>query len=61
MDEFHRVLDEIRQEIADKVIAIPGYMPVGRVVRVDEKGAWLEGGARIAVEGLVFYHPVANS
>jgi hypothetical protein len=60
MDEFHRVLDEVRQEIIYKVIAIPGYAPIGRVIKVDEQGAWLEKGGRIAVEGLVFYHPVRD-
>jgi hypothetical protein len=62
MGEFEETLQKIREEMVGKVIHIPGYNPVGKVVRVDEQGAWLEnGGGRIAIEGLAFYHPVKES
>jgi hypothetical protein len=63
MDEFYETLDKIRKEIEGKVVAIPGYSPIGRVARVDEKGAWLEGknAGRITLPGLVFYHPFDES
>jgi len=59
-NEFYKTLAEIRQELVGKVVAIPGYDPIGRVIRVDEQGAWLEGegNSRITPLGLVFYHPV---
>jgi len=58
MNEFDRSIEEIRKEITGKVIAIPGHVPVGRVIKVDEEGAWLDEKTRITPLGLVFYHPV---
>jgi hypothetical protein len=57
-NEFYQVLNEVRQEMTGKIIAMRGHTPVGRVIRVDEQGAWLDDTARIAIEGLAFYHPV---
>ena len=61
MDKFDYSLEEIRKEITGRVIAIPGHIPVGRVVKVDEQGAWLDEKWRISIEGLVFYHPVKEN
>jgi hypothetical protein len=57
-NEFYKALEQVRQEMVGKVIGRPGYTPVGRVIRVDEQGAWLDKHARIAIEGIAFYHPV---
>jgi len=63
MDKFYRALDKVRQEIIGKEIAIPGHKSVGRVVRVDEEGAWLEGPGnfRITAPGLLIYQPVIEA
>ncbi len=61
MDEFETILCEIRREMAGRIIAIPGHTPVGRVTKVEKSGALLECGGRIAIEGLVFYHPVEEN
>jgi hypothetical protein len=61
MNELEQTLRNIREEILGKLIAIPGDIPVGRVIRVDENGAWFKDGARIAIQGLVFYHPINES
>ena len=59
MKMFDEAWAELQADLTGHVIAMPGRKPVGKVVRVDQRGAWLEGGGRIAVEGLAFYRPVS--
>jgi len=57
-NEFYKVLREIKREMEGRVIGRPGYAPVGRVTRVDEQGAHLEGPGnfRVDINGLWAYH-----
>ena len=56
--EFEEAIARYNIEFSGRLIAIPGYEPVGRVTNVDEDGAWLEDGSRITTSSLHFYHPV---
>ena len=57
MDDFERTLESIRKEITGKVVRIPGYSTIGRVVSVDETGGLTDEGVRIPLVALLLYHP----